>query len=73
VVGHVRPFGLRRTWAVCRCGHRSRLVEGQDSAAHEAAIELLVSEHGARRDPDGVARADYEGGSGPFRPGPPAP
>ena len=72
MVGHARPFGLRHTWAVCRCGHRSRLVEGQDAAAHEAAIELLVTEHAARRDPRG-ARAAYEGGSGPSRPRPPAP
>ncbi|NEK93264.1 hypothetical protein GCU67_03590 [Modestobacter muralis] len=71
-MSHARPFGLHRTWAVCRCGHRSRLVEGQDPAANEAAIELLVTEHGARRDPQ-AAHADYEGGGGPFRPRPPAP
>ena len=70
VVGHVRPFGLRSVRAVCTCGHETGPVPGQDPAAHEAAVELLVSEHGARRDPDGVARARYLGGGGPVRPGP---
>ncbi len=71
VLAGFRPFGPRRTRALCSCGFETRPVEdAADEARVDAARRLLLTEHGARDPRPGEAvGVPYIGGSRPVRPG----
>jgi hypothetical protein len=72
VLGGFKPFGLRRSRALCSCGFETRPVGGTDAGAQvDAARRLLIREHGAREPHPGEAVGiPLVGESGLVRPGP---
>jgi hypothetical protein len=71
VLAHVKPFGLHRMRAVCRCGYEAKPVEGTGEEADRAAREQLVTDHGARDlRPDEPTSSVLQGRPGSARPGP---